>query len=155
MQVLMLEDQIGLKSNGLEIEDMWDELSLCYEMFYERMKIRDESDSDDGKERALFGSSQLKDHCNSWRGKYGHKATNCCSGGSVNQKKRSFGGDKSGVSSSKTGGKVNFTGNCHYCKKYGHRVTHCARRRAMEIFMKIAYCHCWYLKGVTLTMMII
>jgi hypothetical protein len=64
MQVLKLEDQIGLKTDGLEIEDMWGELNLCYEM------------GEHGKERALFGRGQFKGRCNSC-GKYGYtQATN-------------------------------------------------------------------------------
>jgi hypothetical protein len=43
MQVLKLEDRIGSSTNGLEIEDLRDELSLRYE----RMNVRDESSDED------------------------------------------------------------------------------------------------------------
>jgi polysaccharide deacetylase 2 family uncharacterized protein YibQ len=47
MQVLKLEDRIGSSTNGLEIEELRDELSLRYE----RMNVRDEnSDEDDDGE---------------------------------------------------------------------------------------------------------
>ena len=84
MQVLKLEDRIGSSTNGLEIEDLRDELSLRYE----RMNVRDESsdEDDDGEEKALFGGGQFKGRCNSC-GKYGHKATDCRSRGNADQKK--------------------------------------------------------------------
>jgi hypothetical protein len=47
------KDRIGSSTNGLEIEDLKDEFSLCYE----RMNVRDESsdEDNDGEEKALFG----------------------------------------------------------------------------------------------------
>jgi hypothetical protein len=63
MQVLKLEDCFGSSTNGLQIEDLRDKLSLRYE----RMNVRDESsdEDNDGEEKALFGGGQLKGYCNS------------------------------------------------------------------------------------------
>jgi hypothetical protein len=52
MQILKMEDKIGNESNPLTIEDLRDELNLCFE----RLNTKDDGDNqEDEEEKALFG----------------------------------------------------------------------------------------------------
>jgi hypothetical protein len=82
MQILKMEDKIGDESNTLTIEDLRDELNLCFE----RLNTKDDSDNEeDEEEKALFGGGQFKGCCNNC-GKYGHKSADCRSGGKGQKK---------------------------------------------------------------------
>ena len=124
MQILKMEDKVGIAGNALTIEDLRDELNLRFE----RLNTRDDSDNDeDEEEKALFGGGQFKGRCNNC-GKYGHKSADCRSGGKG--PKKTFGnfgnngGYKGGTSSFKSND-AKFKGNCWNCNKPGHRSADC------------------------------
>jgi hypothetical protein len=124
-----MEKRIGAMREPLTVEEMKSELSLAYKRLADHGKKPVDYDIE---ETALASYSQFKGKCNNC-GKMGHKAVNCHSQESNNHQApngNGYGGGRFGNRNRNGAGGRGFSGECHYCKKIGHRMVDCGKKKA-------------------------
>jgi hypothetical protein len=135
-----LEDKMSKKE--LTIEILRDKLNSRYEKLSSN---RDEKGDDTSDEKALvMGGRKFKGNCRLC-GKIGHKANDCWDNEKNKDKRpknyqpsgdhragQQSGNDQARNFNSDSGNKKKFDGHCHFCKKYGHHINDCYKKKKRD-----------------------
>ena len=118
--VSLAEKRLGSFSDPLTIDELRDNLNLRFQKLGGTPGETGGKGNGSGRDNAALFAGGFKGKCNSC-GRWGHKKINCPDNKDNDNK-------ESGNTQNSNNGR--FTGNCFYCKKRGHRLSKCRKKKA-------------------------